>query len=105
LILVGITAGILYGWVVNPIPFTSLEPHSLRIDYRTDFVLMVAELYHYDPDLAQAAERLIYLGETSLNALMDEAITYAEENDYAPGDIAYMNDLALAIDLALTGAE
>jgi len=103
MVLVGVAAGVLYGWVINPIQITSIEPCSLRIDYRTDFVLLVAELYHHDQDPAQAAARLTYLGDMPWNALMDEAISYAEENGYASGDIEYMNNLALAIDLAFPG--
>ena len=58
----GITLGLVYGWVIDPVQYTDITPDALRIDYRTDYVLMVAEAYHAEQDPALAAQRLAVLG-------------------------------------------
>ena len=52
----GITLGLVYGWVINPVQYTDVTPDALRIDYRTDYVLMVAEAYRAEQDPALAGE-------------------------------------------------
>ena len=39
-ILVGAGLGLLYGWVINPVDYVDTTPDTLRIDYKTDYVLM-----------------------------------------------------------------
>lgn len=104
-ILVGIATGVVYGWVVNPVDYTDTGPHTLRIDYKTDYALMVAELYHVEGDVVMAMARLTYLGDDVPVELMDAAIPYAEAHDYAPGDLQLMRELAQAITLALPEGE
>ena len=97
MILLGIVLGVVYGWIINPVRYTQTGLQTLRIDYRTDFVLMAAELYQSEGDLAGALARLSYLGADSPQDSMQEAIAYAEENNYAPTDLASMQ--ALFIDI------
>ena len=49
-ILAGAGLGLLYGWVINPVDYVDTAPDTLRIDYKTDFVLMVAEAYQGESD-------------------------------------------------------
>ena len=48
LAIIGIALGLLYGWVIEPVKFVDTTPASLRADYQTDYVLMVAEAYRSD---------------------------------------------------------
>ena len=57
-ILAGFAAGLGYGWLIHPVGYHSIDPQTLQIDYQTDFVLMVAELYRAEGDLAMALARL-----------------------------------------------
>jgi hypothetical protein len=41
-IAVGLALGLLYGWVLSPVKYVDTTPNTLRADYQTDYVLMVA---------------------------------------------------------------
>lgn len=99
-ILAGFTIGVIYGWVINPVIYRSTGMDTLRMDYKTDYVLMVAELYQSEGDAAMALARLAYLEAESPLAFVTATIDYAEENNYASEDLQSMWDLASAIDNA-----
>jgi hypothetical protein len=105
MILVGIALGVVYGWVVNPVQYSQTGLHTLRIDYKTDFVLMIAELYQAEGDLVGALARLSYLGEGSPVVSMQEATAYAEEHNYAPSDLESMQTLFAEIERLLPHLE
>ena len=101
-VLAGIGIGIIYGWVINPVVYRNTGMATLRIDYKTDYVLMVAELYQSEGDAAMALARLTYLEAASPLAFITSTIDYAENNNYAPGDLQLMWELASAIDAAVS---
>ena len=86
-IVTGIGLGLLYGWVLNPVQYVNTSPDSLRADYRTDVVLMVAEAYQADGDLAQAVRRLAILGDQAPALMVQQAVVYAGQAKYASADI------------------
>ena len=100
-ILAGAALGIILGWEVVPVRYTETGPHTLRQDYQTDYVLMVAEIYGEEGDLAMAIARLAYLGDELPIALTQEAIAYAQDVQYSSDDLALM--LSLAEDLGKLG--
>jgi len=105
-ILVGFMVGVIYGWEINPQQTAGSMPHTLRIDYKTDQVLMEAELYQAEGDISLALARLApLLGDVSPITLMNETIAYAERHYYAQEDIQKMRDLASAILVILPLAE
>lgn len=104
-ILAGFAIGVIYGWVINPVVYRNTGMDSLRIDYKTDYVLMAAELYQTEGDVALALARLSYLEETSPLAFVTGCINYAEQNNYASGDLQSMWTLASAIDSALNASQ
>lgn len=96
-ILLGAVVGLLYGWVINPVKYVDTTPDSLRIDYKSDYVLMVAEAYHGDGDLALAVRRLALLGNTPPDESVHEVILFAERQGYADADVALMRELSAAL--------
>ncbi len=92
-IAIGIAIGVLLGWAFNPLNTVNTGLDSLRIDYKTDTVLMVAQLYQSEGDLPAALTRLSTLGE-DIPDLMQSAINYATQHDYATADINAMQNLA-----------
>ena len=100
-ILAGIGIGLAYGWVINPVIYRNTGMESLRIDYKTDYVLMVAELYEAEGDVAMALARLSYLEPASPLTLVTTAIDFAENNNYASDDLQLMWELAAALNAAL----
>jgi hypothetical protein len=93
-IAIGSAAGMYYGWVLNPVEYIDTAPDSLRIDYKTDFVLMVAESYHAEQDLGLAVRRLGLLGDRPPMDIVVDAILFAVENEYAGVDLSLMQTLA-----------
>lgn len=90
----GVAIGIFYGWRINPVEYSDTVPEKLRQDYKTDYVLMVAEAFSKDQDMALAVERLTFLGGKSPDGVVIDAIKFAEEEGYRSTDLALMNELA-----------
>jgi hypothetical protein len=96
-LLMGSVIALLYGWLVRPIEYIDTSPDSLRIDFRTDYILMVAEAYDGEQDLNLAHFRLAALGPQPPVEYASEAINYALGNSFGRRDLELLN--ALAIDL------
>lgn len=95
--LVGIAAGLIYGWVVNPVEYVDIAPASLRDDYKTDYVLMVAEAYQVDEDLGTAVRRLAVLGSSAPTEIVANALNYALQHDYGSQDLTLFQGLGEAL--------
>jgi hypothetical protein len=89
-VLLGAAAGLFYGWVVNPVEYVDIAPESLREDYKTDYVLMVAEAYQVDHDLGLAVRRLASLGSSAPSEIVANALGYALQHDFAPQDLSLL---------------
>ena len=66
---------------------------ALRIDYRSDYILMVAEIYQLEQDPGEAARRLGRLGEDPPAQIVQQGIIFYEQAG------ATENDLALLVQL------
>lgn len=104
-ILAGIAAGLFYAWKVNPVKIVDTTPETLRIDYKTDYVLMVAESYRSDRDLGLAQERLALLGSLPPGDIVQQAIQFAERNGYIAADLAQMQALTQALQTGSAAVE
>lgn len=93
----GVMLGLLYGWVISPSRNAEISPESLRADYRADYVLMVAEIYHADQDVAQAARRLAFLGSQPPAEIATAGVLTARDLGYAVADLDMMDQLAQAL--------
>jgi hypothetical protein len=93
----GLLAGILLGWLVLPLEYVDTDPSSLRSDYRTDYVLMTAEAYAGEGDIALAQVRLAALGPQPPLEIVSQAIAYAEENEFGQPDLQVLNQLAVGL--------
>ena len=83
MIAIGIGLGLLYGWVIEPVQYVDTAPDSLRLDYKTDYVLMVAEAYQVEHDLNLAVQRLSLLGGTPTEPVA-VAIAFAQNPELPP---------------------
>jgi hypothetical protein len=90
----GITAGLVYGWLISPVQYIDTTPESLRADYRADFALMTAEIYHTDHDLEATARRLTVFGSEPPADIASQALTLAIQNNYPETDIKLLQELA-----------
>lgn len=95
--LLGIALGLVYGWVIDPVQYTDITPETLRIDYRTDYVLMVAEAYKAEEDPELAARRLAVLGSDPPALIAGEAYSFAQGSAYPADDLALIQELTVAL--------
>jgi hypothetical protein len=93
-ILVGIGLGLLVGWSLFPVQYANTSPASLRSDYKLDYVLMTAEIYQSDGNLADAQARLAILGEENITRLVQQAATDASDLGFDTRDLNKIVHLA-----------
>ena len=93
MILVGLGLGLLYGWVIQPAGQTENPFSALRQDYKSDYVLMVAEVYHKDGDLKLAIERLDQLEGGDALQTASTALVYARNAGYSINDLELISEM------------
>ena len=97
MIIVGGAAGLYYAWYVKPANFVDAAFYHMRQDYKTDYVLMTAEIYDADHNRLNAMTRLDYLRDFSQDETQEEvvrtAIQTAEGFGYNPIDLDKMRRL------------
>ena len=71
---------------------------SLRADFKTDLVLMVAEDFQTEPDSIQALTRLDKLDDGDPITLLGNSIQYAQTIEYPEEDLTLMRNLLNSID-------
>lgn len=93
-VILGVIGGLFYGWAISPAPYADTSLSSLRQDYKTDFILMVAELYHIEKDPGLAVERLAPLGDQSPARMVQQAILTTQTLGYDRQDIERLAQLS-----------
>jgi hypothetical protein len=94
---IGLAAGLLYGWLISPVEYVDTTPDSLRLDYRTDYVLMVAEAYAADQNLELARVRLAALGTQPPTQILEQALEFALQVNFNPSDLIHLERLTQAL--------
>ncbi len=57
-VLLGLSGGLYYAWVANPVEYVETAPVSLREDFRADYMALIASAYAATGDLERAQARL-----------------------------------------------
>jgi hypothetical protein len=97
-LVLGVALGLLYGWLVQPVTYVETAPDSLREDYRTDYVLMVAEAYSGPQSLDATERRLASLGPEPPLDIVQRAQVYARQNNFSQDDLGQLSTLAKALE-------
>lgn len=98
MIAIGLLLGLGFGWVAHPLNTArAASLDKLRSDYKTDYVLMVAEAYHADHNLSQAIGRLAPLGSQAPASIVADAQKAAVASGYGAADLEQMAQLAEAL--------
>lgn len=92
----GVALGLFIGWS-RPVDSTNAPPTSLRADYQIDVVLMIAEIYHQDGDLAAAQRRLIYLSPDDPVRFVQQAALDAHSIGHSTADLELIVSLSQAL--------
>lgn len=96
-LLAGIGLGLVYGWVIEPVDYFDLTPDTLSLDYKADYVLMVAEAYKAEQDPRLAALRLAVFGSQSPSEIAASGLAYARTEGLPVEDIDLMQELVTAL--------
>lgn len=98
-IVLGIGAGLAFGWLIMPPKAPSNAPmKDLRVDYQTDLVLMVAESFAGNADSELALDQLAEIAKTDPLSLIGISLSYAQEVGYLNNDIQLIKNLLTGID-------
>lgn len=99
-IALGIGAGLAFGWMIMPPKAPVNAPmKDLRVDYKTDLVMMVAESFANHPDSEQALDQLKEIDPGDPLTLIGASLSYAKEIGYPPADLKLIENLLTNIDL------
>ena len=95
MIIIGAGIGLYYSWFIKPPEFVDAVFVNLRQDYKSDYILMVAEIYDMDHNRLEANHRLddILDQNETKEWLVQNAIKNAEGLGYDPVDLRKMNQL------------
>jgi hypothetical protein len=96
-LILGLFLSLLYGWLIRPVEYVDTSPATLREDFRTDYVLMVAESYRGEQHLELAHIRLAALGPELPFSYVADAIDYAGQLGFSSLDIQLLAELAEAL--------
>jgi hypothetical protein len=100
----GIGIGLYYALVISPVQYVDTTPGTLRIDYRSDYTLMVAEVYKKDQNIDLAARRLAVLGSQPPFEIVAQAIAFGQQYGYSANDLALLQNLAAALQVWQPGS-
>lgn len=90
----GLFVGLAAGWLIAP-NFTGSNPAGLSASAQNDYIVLVANTYSYDQDLARARQRLSQLQDKDISARVERlAKALAARNDVSAANVA---DLAVAL--------
>jgi hypothetical protein len=101
-IILGAFAGLMYGWLIQPPAARNTELSSLRSDYKTDYVLMVARAYPEPADASAALIQLKELEPTNPLGAIQSALLSAQQLGYSEIDLRALAALETRIN-ALSG--
>ncbi len=105
ILVVGVGLGLVYGWLIDPVEYVDTSPDSMRIDYQTDIVLMVSDIYAHDLDLEGAQNRLSLLNSTNVNQLIGNCLDYARLMKFSAQDTSNIIILQGAITAGTAGSQ
>ncbi len=96
-LLLGAGAGVGIGWGVLPPSTRHLTPADLRLDYRYEYVLLVAEDYAVEHDLQHATARLQAVAPQEGRAILGQAMAYHLTHRTTEAQLQALAELARAL--------
>ena len=96
-IIFGLLVGLIAGSRLIPLPYENLHYADLRSDYKTDYVLMVAEIYGTDHNLPRAMDSLSQVTGQAPVHQVQQAIVTAQDLNYSQQDLQRMIQFLQAV--------
>ncbi len=104
-LLLGAGAALGIGWGLLPPSTRGLTPADLRHDYRYEYVLLVAEDYAMEHDLARATARLQAVAPQEGKAILGEAMAYHLTHRTTEAQLRALAELARALNATTPAME
>lgn len=101
-IILGAFAGLMYGWLIQPPVARNTDLSSLRSDFKTDYVLMVARAYPAPEDAQNALVKVKELDPKNPLGAIQSALLSAQQLGYSEVDLKALAGLETRIN-ALSG--
>ena len=101
----GVAIGLLIGRVLLPVQYENTPQTSLAPEYKTDYVLLVAEAFALEKDPQAAAARLAQLSSQPVLEVVRQAILFAEQVGYTNQDLERLRSLQTALERAITATQ
>ncbi|MHC1772595.1 MAG: hypothetical protein AB9907_12875 [Flexilinea sp.] len=57
-LLIGLLAGLFYGWLINPTRYIDITPQSLHRDFQKQYLLLIAQSYQANEDIGRSYARI-----------------------------------------------
>ena len=70
-LIVGLTVGLIVGWVALPVARSAVNVSALNAGAQNDYIVLVANSFAYDNDIARAKERLNLLKDSNITARVE----------------------------------
>lgn len=96
-ILLGLVASLYYGWFGRSVEVSDAAPTLLRVDFKADYALMVAESFAADKDIQRAIEHLAFLDAHNPRTPVVAAIEFGQKQGYSQDDLVLLASLAEAL--------
>lgn len=96
-IFLGFTAGLYYGWFGRSVEVSDAAPALLRVDFKADYALMVAESFAADNDIERAIEHLAFLDAENARTPVVAALEFGQDEGYSQDDLVLLAALAEAL--------
>lgn len=71
-VVLGLVAGLIYGWVIQPVGEQNVAPSALKPGYIAEYRILIAQAYMVDGDLVRAKARLDLLGDENVIQTLEQ---------------------------------
>lgn len=99
-LIVGLVVGLGYTWLISPVKYVNTAPTSLRADYKTQYIQLVAGAFAIEGDVSRAQTRLALLGEANVNQTVTALAQQLAASNSDPETVRSLTALAEALNTA-----
>ncbi len=96
-LLIGLIAGLLYTWLVNPVHFIDTSPGRLRSEFKDQYRSMIALSFQANQDLGRAEGRLAQLNDEDSVAELTSQAQRIQAQGGSDLEAKALRDLAMAL--------
>jgi hypothetical protein len=103
-LIAGLIVGLGYTWLISPVKYVNTAPASLRADYKTQYIQLVAGAFAIDGEVTRAQARLAVLGDANINQTVSALAQQLAASESDPAMVRSLTALAQALSTEPTPA-